>query len=264
MIRHPHSKTGTKRAFTLIELLVVIVIIAILAAMLLPALSKAKEKAIRTQCLNNQKQLLIALLGYAYDNGDKFPIAQDGYWIWDLDGRAASAMLAASTPAFEKACYDPGTRIRFTDEDNLALWGWGGGDNGFRVLGYALTLPNSAALLPTNVNRTIQTEPIQFGPILMPAPANSDRVLVADATISHTDEHDPTHWADASYHWTDIVGSYPKHHMSPHMKGFSPAGGNVGMLDGHAEWRKMQFMTVRGYGGVGGSDDNGSSPTFWW
>jgi prepilin-type N-terminal cleavage/methylation domain-containing protein len=78
-----HKTTGTtavrpaiphcQRAFTLIELLVVVAIIALLAALLLPALSSAKQKGKRAVCLSNLRQMGIALIGYTYDNGGNIP-----------------------------------------------------------------------------------------------------------------------------------------------------------------------------------------------
>jgi prepilin-type N-terminal cleavage/methylation domain-containing protein/prepilin-type processing-associated H-X9-DG protein len=67
------ARAACKRGFTLIELLVVIAIIAILAALLLPALSRAKEKAKATQCINNMKQLQLCYRMYVDDFNDFLP-----------------------------------------------------------------------------------------------------------------------------------------------------------------------------------------------
>ena len=262
-------------AFTLIELLVVIAIIAILAAMLLPALAKAKAKAIRIQDVNNVHQLEIALAVYGADFKDKQPAAinagsDSASWAWDVPFSAAEIMLTTMGKS-KKAFFDPGTSPKFTDKENWQDLGpsgtdksqnlWDFGDNqypnpsgGFHISGYTFTFAGPLSKLnQTNQNVSLSNEPIHHEAAQAALPAGitpqsvSDRVLVSCAVISgaYTDVQGTT---ASSYNWTQVAGSFYKPHTSPHMKsGNVPEGCSVGFKDGHVQWRKFQDMQERAY-----------------
>jgi len=248
--RRRHS---INRAFTLIELLVVIAIIAILAAMLLPALSKAKEQAKRTQCMNNLKQIVTAVHIYALDSKDKLPAWNNtGNWCWDLPWDVGNQMEQSGTS--HKVFYCPGTAVRFTDQDNWNLY-YSFATNNFHVLGYAMTFPGEASLNPTNYNKSLIPQPIDSGAITYPPPSVSERVLASEAVISQPNQNKVA--SRDTYNYLDVTGGYMKHHLTGHMASKTPAGGNLGMLDGHVEWRRFQNMLPR-------TDPNSGAPVFWW
>jgi len=115
---------SAKKSFTLIELLVVIGIISILAALLTPALSRAKESARRTTCLNNLKQIGTAAQMYANENSDKFPLtpaATSGNTLWNgAEYRHYGNLLQTNAALFNKGkiFYCPSQKTSFTENDS--------------------------------------------------------------------------------------------------------------------------------------------------
>jgi prepilin-type N-terminal cleavage/methylation domain-containing protein len=220
-------RTRFKRAFTLIELLVVIAIIAILAALLLPALAKAKERAKRTQCLNNVKQFTLAMRVYGTDFGDHMPIMTSGNWTWDIPKDVIDVMIKSGCT--RPVMYDPG----FPEQNCDELWNF---NANFRVIGYALTFPGTRQVNASEQNENISKPPAGV--------AISDRTLLSCATIQNT----------GTSSFTEIKGGWAGVHRAPHLNNDTPAGGNEGMLDGSARWIQFSKMQIRTTG----------SPAFWW
>ncbi|HEU6449310.1 MAG TPA: prepilin-type N-terminal cleavage/methylation domain-containing protein [Verrucomicrobiae bacterium] len=275
--RCPASRKQKKAAgFTLIELLVVIAIIAILAAILLPALAAAKQRAIRAQCMSNLHQMEVSLFIYTGESNDKLPVWDTAakHWVWDLSDNVADQMINSGMT--KKTFYCPGTSLRFDDSLNWgntatgsSLWNYA---SGYHVIGYALAFSGATSVLAaTNQNSTMGLEKYSYqvgaftvsvGPI-----GPSQRELTADATLS-TSAAPGSGAANSGYstaaRWTynyhDIKGGFTgADHLSPHLKGQFPAGGNVGFKDGHVEWRKFENMAQRVDAGLAGG-----TPAFWW
>ena len=256
-------------AFTLIELLVVIAIIAILAALLLPVLGVAKEKAKRTSCMSNFRQLGMGMMVYAGENNDYYPEAPDptktgyvpysataGSDLWDLPNSIAWTIVK-NVGGKREFMFCPSS-FASRDPSNPRIlnffWNFNSADTvnystegQYKSLGYWWMIkrndaanPNKPAMNPNpNKPRSLITKTTTISPDGL---NTAETEIIADITISAgTGDKNTDQFVNVASSISDPT-ILPNGYRASHLNATRPQGGNIYFQDNHAEWRVFQDM----------------------